>query len=85
MLTGIVPDSEVQMDLFDPELFTQRQYQLMECIDRINSKFGRNHAAFAATGLHKKGDHRNKWLMNQNYLSKRYTTRWDELFVAEVK
>ncbi len=85
MFTGIVPNSEVQMDLFEPALFTQRQFQLMECMDRINSKFGRNHAAFAATGLHKKGDHRNKWLMNQNYLSKRYTTRWDELLVAKAK
>jgi DNA polymerase V len=84
MLTGIVPNSEVQMDLFDPEHFTQKQYRLMECMDRINSKFGRNHAAFAATGLHKKGDYRNKWLMNQNHLSKRYTTRWDELLSAKT-
>ncbi len=85
MLTGIVPNSEVQMDLFNPELYTQKQYRLMECMDRINSKFGRNYTAFAATGLHKKGDHRNKWLMNQNHLSNRYTTRWDELLVAKTK
>ncbi len=84
MLTGIIPQSEVQMDLFDPELYTQKQHQLMECVDKINAKFGRNHAAFAATGLHKEGDHRNKWLMNQNYLSKRYTTRWDELMVVKA-
>lgn len=84
MLTGIVPNSEVQMDLFDPELYTKKQYKLMESMDFINSKFGRNHAAFAATGLHKKGDHRNKWLMNQNFLSKRCTTRWDELMVAKT-
>lgn len=85
MLTGIVPNSEVQMDLFDPELYTQKQFKLMESMDFINSKFGRNHAAFAATGLHKKGDHRNKWLMNQNFLSKRYTTRWDELLLVKAK
>lgn len=85
MLTGIVPNSEVQMDLFDPELYTQQQFKLMECVDLINSRYGRNHAAFAATGLHKKGEHRNKWLMNQNHLSKRYTTRWDELLVVKAK
>lgn len=85
MLTGIIPNSEVQMDLFDPELYSHKQFQLMETIDVINSKFGRNHAAFAATGLHKKGDHRNNWLMNQNYLSKRYTTRWDELLIAKTE
>lgn len=84
MLTGIIPQSEVQMDLFDSELYTQKQHRLMECMDRINAKFGRNYTAFAATGLHKEGDHRNKWLMNQNYLSKRYTTRWDELMVVKA-
>ena len=84
MLTGIIPHNEVQMDLFDPAMYTQRQFRLMECMDRINSKFGRNHTAFAATGLHKKGDHHNQWLMNQNYLSKRYTTRWDELLTVKA-
>lgn len=83
-LTGIVPNSEVQMDLFDPHLYTQEQHKLMECVDEINSKFGRNKAAFASTGLHKEKDYRNKWLMNQNYLSNRYTTRWDELMVVKT-
>ncbi len=84
MLTGIVPNTEVQMDLFDPHLYTQQQYRLMECLDDINSKYGRNKAAFASTGLHKEKDHRNKWLMNQNYLSNRYTTRWDELMKVKT-
>lgn len=84
-LTGIVPNAEVQMDLFDPHLYTQQQFQLMECMDQINSRYGRNKAAFASTGLHKQKNHRNTWLMNQNYLSKRYTTRWDELMVAKTK
>ncbi len=84
MLTGIIPASEVQADLFNSERYTVKQHQLMESLDKINAKFGRNHAAFAATGLHKEGDHRNKWLMNQNYLSKRYTTRWDELMVVKA-
>ena len=85
MLTGIVPGNEVQMDLFDPHLYTQQQSRLMNCIDHINSRYGRNKAAFAATGLHKEEGHRNDWTMNQNHLSKRYTTRWDELMVAKTK
>lgn len=83
-LTGIIPNTEIQMDLFDPHLYTQQQFKLMECLDQINSKYGRNKAAFASTGLHKEKDHRNKWLMNQNHLSKRYTTRWDELMIAKT-
>jgi len=83
-LTGIVPNSEVQMDLFDPHLYTQEQHKLMECVDEINSKFGRNKASFASTGLQREKEHQNKWLMKQDYLSNRYTTRWNELMVAKT-
>lgn len=85
MLTGLVPDSEVQMDLFDPEFYTQRQHRLMECIDQINIKHGRNTAAFAATGLHRKNNEQVRWKMNQNFLSKRYTTQWKDIMVAKAK
>lgn len=85
MLTGIVPHSEVQMDLFDPELYTRQQFRLMECIDEINSKHGRHTAAFAATGLHRQKNEEAKWKMNQNFLSQRYTTEWDEIMAAKTK
>ncbi len=85
MLTGLVPHTEVQMDLFDPDLYTQKQYRLMECIDQINTQHGKNTAAFAATGLHKKAGHHNTWSMNQNYLSQRYTTDWNEIMSAKAK
>lgn len=85
MLTGIVPHSEAQMDLFDSRLYTERQYSLMQCIDRINSMHGRNTAAFAATGLHQKNDAEVKWKMNQNFLSKRYTTEWEHIMTAKAK
>ncbi|MEX0723250.1 MAG: Y-family DNA polymerase [Gracilimonas sp.] len=85
MLTGLVPRSEVQMDLFDPELYTQQQFQLMECIDQINTKHGRNTAAFAATGLHRNNQQEAIWKMNQSFLSKRYTTEWNDIMVAKAK
>lgn len=85
MLTGLVPHREIQMDLFDSALYTQRQYTLMACIDRINSTHGRNTAAFAATGLHRKNNEEVKWKMNQNFLSKRYTTEWKDIMVAKAK
>lgn len=85
MLTGLVANSEIQMDLFDPELYTQQQYTLMECIDRINAQHGRNTAAFAATGLHKKNEMAPNWQMNQNFLSKRYTTEWEDIMIAKTK
>ncbi|MDR9417792.1 Y-family DNA polymerase [Gracilimonas sp.] len=85
MLTGLIPHSEIQMDLFDRERYTQEQFRLMECIDQINTKHGRNTAAFAATGLHRQGSEEANWQMNQNYLSKRYTTEWDDIMVAKTK
>lgn len=85
MLTGLVPNSEVQMDLFDPELYTRQQYTLMECIDQINTRHGRNTAAFAATGLHRKNNEKADWKMNQNFLSKRYTTEWEDIMTAKTK
>lgn len=85
MLTGLVPHNEVQMDLFDPELYTQQQFELMTCIDQINTKHGRNTAAFAATGLHRKNEEQVSWKMNQNFLSKKYTTEWEDIMVAKTK
>ena len=85
MLTGLVPHSEVQMDLFDPDLYTQQQFRLMECIDQINTKHGRNKAAFAATGLHRKNNEEATWKMNQNFLSKRYTTDWNDIMAAKTE
>ncbi|HET8864794.1 MAG TPA: Y-family DNA polymerase [Gracilimonas sp.] len=85
ILTGLVPHSEIQMDLFDPELYTQQQFQLMACIDQINIKHGRNTAAFAATGLHRKNEEEASWKMNQNFLSKRYTTEWEDILVVKAK
>ncbi|MDR9416009.1 MAG: Y-family DNA polymerase [Gracilimonas sp.] len=85
MLTGLVPHSEIQMDLFDSDIYSKQQHRLMECIDQINSKHGRNTAAFAATGLHRKDKEEARWKMNQSFLSKRYTTDWNELMVAKTK
>ncbi|MEX0721149.1 MAG: Y-family DNA polymerase [Balneolaceae bacterium] len=85
ILTGLVPNSEIQMNLFDPELYTQRQYQLMECMDHINANYGRNTTAFAATGLHKEKGSYNKWTMNQHFLSQKYTTSWKEIMTVKAK
>jgi DNA polymerase V len=50
----------------------------MTVMDKINNKYGRTTVTLAAAGLGQK-----KWHMRQEYLSRRYTTSWDEL--AEVR
>lgn len=73
MLTGIIPQSEIQTDLFSTQKYDKKQHQLMDKVDEINTKYGKRTTLFAGTGLEQ------PWQMKQEYLSKRFTTCWDEL------
>lgn len=73
MLTGIIPQSEVQGDLFEEAGYSEEQHRLMDKVDEINNKYGSRTAHIAGTGI------KQPWQMKQQYLSKRFTTRWDEL------
>lgn len=77
MLTGIIPQSKVQTDLFNDQQYTTKQYQLMQKVDEINTRYGSDTAHFAATGIHQ------TWNMKQEYLSSKYTTDWEELMEAQ--
>jgi DNA polymerase V len=73
MLGGIVPDDAIQGNLFngnDPQL----QKQLMQAVDNINFSMRDDAIKYAASGLAR------NWKMRQELRSKRYTTRWDELY-----
>ena len=72
MLTVLPPDQGVQRDLFGaPE--TAGSAKLMQTLDRINRKMGKNTVRLAVEGFDQ------QWQMRQNKRSPRYTTRWDEL------
>lgn len=75
MLTGIVPESEVQANLFNPSGYSSRQHKLMKSLDAVNARFGKQTMTLAGAGV---GSNQS-WRMKQEYLSPRYTTRWDEL------
>ncbi|MCW9708604.1 Y-family DNA polymerase [Fodinibius salsisoli] len=77
MLTGIIPQSEVQKDLFNDAQYSAEQYQLMQKVDDINTKYGSDMAHFAATGF------KQTWKMKQEHLSSKYTTSWDGLMEAQ--
>ncbi|MEQ8196163.1 MAG: Y-family DNA polymerase, partial [Rhodospirillales bacterium] len=65
-----------------PALFDKaddgRGTALMTALDAINRKLGREAVQFGGPGVH------TNWRMNQNRLSPRYTTRWNELPVAKA-
>lgn len=78
MLTGIISQSEIQADLFEDNTYDEQQHRLMDKLDDINSKYGKRTTMFAGTGIEQ------PWQMKQQFLSPRFTTRWDELMEVEI-
>jgi len=76
ILGGLVPDNSIQADLFTGgSPYPHRR--LMEAIDNINFSQRNDIIKYAASGLER------NWKMRQELRSKRFTTRWDELY--EIK
>jgi len=76
VLGGLVPDNSIQADLFSGE-GPKDERRLMEIIDNINFSQRNDIIKYAASGLER------NWKMRQELRSKRFTTRWDELY--EIK
>lgn len=73
MLSGLVPDESIQGNLFVEPSKNQGRL-LMDMIDNINFSMRDDVLKFASSGTTR------DWKMRQELRSKRYTTRWDELF-----
>ena len=73
MLSGIVPDNSIQGNMFLPEN-KNCERKLMDMIDNVNFSQRDDVLKFAASGTTR------DWKMQQKLMSKRYTTRWSELF-----
>lgn len=73
MLSGIVPDNSIQANLFLSET-KNCERKLMDMIDNVNFSQRDDVLKFAASGT------KRNWKMQQNFISDRHTTRWDELF-----
>jgi DNA polymerase V len=73
MLSGIVPDSSIQGNLFVPEEKNKNRL-LMTMMDNVNFAMRDDVLKFASSGTSR------NWKMRQEMRSKRYTTRWEELF-----
>lgn len=73
MLSGLVPDSSIQGNLFEAPSKNDSRF-LMDVIDNVNFSMRDDVLKFAASGTSR------DWKMRQELRSKRYTTRWEELF-----
>lgn len=73
MLSGLVPDDSIQGNLFASDS-KNRGRLLMDMIDNINFSMRDDVLKFATSGTSR------NWKMRQELRSKRFTTRWEELF-----
>lgn len=78
MLTGIVPEDEIQLNVFGTPSSRDRWKTLMKTVDRINTRWGSNTIQFAAPGI------KRSWRMRQLRRSPRYTTQWSEIPVVNL-
>jgi DNA polymerase V len=72
LVTGIIPQSEVQLDLFN-NWDGVRQDKVSKLMDKLNNHYGRGTLRLATEGYKK------AWNMRQNFLSADYTTDWEDI------
>jgi DNA polymerase V len=75
IVSALTPAETFQLKLYGGE--DPRHIDLMKAIDKTNDKIGGNIIRFGTNDLGK------RWKMRQQQLSKRYTSRWDELLEVE--
>jgi DNA polymerase V len=78
IITSIVPKSQIQQSIFD-EIDRSKRNKLMQVMDEINHKMGKNTLKFAIQGPIKGAS----WQMKQSNVSPCYTTRWDDVLKAK--
>jgi DNA polymerase V len=75
IFTRLVPKYAIQQDLFT-RIDLEKQRTLMETMDAINAKFGKDVLFMGANGTER------RWTMRSTKRSPRYTSRWNELMVV---
>ena len=76
ILLGLENDEDAAPDLFS-EPGEKKNEALTEAMDKINSQFGRNSVFLMGEGI------KREWSMRQEFLSKHFTTRWDDLLTVK--
>ncbi len=76
MLLDLVPAGSQQTDLFGYSRQDEKSNNLMETIDRINSKYSRGTIKLASEGIDK------SWAMRRELKSPDYTGSWNDIPIA---
>jgi DNA polymerase V len=79
MLGDFFSQGVSQLNLFDESPPRLNSELLMQAIDDINKKRGRGTLYFVGQGIQQ------PWQMKREMLSPRYTTRWSDLRVVNIR
>ncbi len=77
-LCDIVPDTDIQNNLFDPYPHREKSQRVMNVLDQINTRYGSGTLQVAAAGTRK------EWSMQRNLKSNNFTTNWNEIPVVRA-
>jgi len=77
IVSGIVPDENIQLALFDNYDRTKHS-EALKVMDKINEKYGRDTLKIASLGFNR------KWKLRQDLLSPSYTTNWLQILTVKV-
>lgn len=79
-LRDLKPETQVQKDMFSLVSTSKlnKLQQAMAAVDHINKNHGRNTIIHGAMGFEK------KWAMRQEYLSRKFTTRMEDVIVVKA-
>ncbi len=78
MLTDIVPNTYQQYDLLIGADSRDKKDRLMQTLDIINDRMGRQSVFLAAEGIHQ------PWRINAERKSARFTTQWQDILTIQV-
>ena len=78
MLMELTPETQIQRSLFSTQDLEKSQV-LMQTMDAVNQRFGKETLKLAATGKNP------PWVMRSDSRSPRYTTDWKELPVVRAR
>ncbi len=78
ILEGLYPADFIQLNTFIQQPNTEKQNQIIEAVDTVNKKMGRNKVFFAAAGI------KQSWQTKRAFKSQAYTTNWNELLTIKI-
>jgi DNA polymerase V len=81
IVSGLVPEAEVQGAVFDDPALRERASRLMKVIDSINARMGSSDVKVKTAG---QGLKEPEWGMKRAMLSACYTTRWKDILTVHL-